>query len=123
MDKNKVVEITRSVADKIIQDNGKTNLFMLIPDIDSDTFTLFVSAKWLDNQNVYDGTKKIVTYLFKYDDKEYIKKISRVSIAKTIDPGVTAINTMRISGGIAHIKNCQFNNVILDDAIIFESNR
>lgn len=123
MDQNKVVEITRIIADKIIEENGKLNLFMLIPDIESDTFTLFASAKWLDNLNVYEGTKKIVTYLFGYNDKEYIQNISRVSIAKSSDPGVLAINIMGIRGGIANIVNCRFNNVVLERAIIFESVR
>lgn len=123
MDKDKVVEITRTIADRIIEENGKLNLFMLIPDIERDTFTLFVSAKWLDNVNAYEGTKKIATYLFNYNDKEYIQNISRVSIAKSTDPGVLSINIMGLSGGICNIVNCRFNNVVLERAIIFESAR
>ena len=123
MDKNKVVEITRIIANKIIKENGEINLFMLIPDIEKDTFTLFVSAKWLDNLDVYEGTKRIVTYLFEYDNKEYIKNISRVSIARSSDPGVLLINMVQIKGGMSYMYNCTFNDVLLPEAIVFESNR
>lgn len=126
MGERELVKEIRKIGDIIKSDRGPINLFMLLGDEDAEidsSFTLIVSAKWLDNLSPREGTKIIVQYLIKnlYDDE--ISKISRVTAVSTNDSSVQNITrNIGCNGGISWNYGCTFGNVFIPYAILFESN-
>ncbi len=122
MDQDKMVKSMRKVADKITSENGQLNLCMLVVDEDMDTFTLFVSAKWLDDIDIYEGTRFIVKYIFEAEEGDIINQISKVKLIRSTDPGVLFINNFyNIKNSIVRVNNCRLNNVLIPKAILFEA--
>ena len=122
MDQDKMVKSMRKVADKIISENGQLNLCMLVVDEDMDTFTLFVSAKWLDDIDIYEGTRIIVKYIFEAEERDIINQISKVKLIRSTDPGVLFINNFyNVKNSIVRVNNCRLNNVLIPKAILFEA--
>jgi len=122
----KLVDDIRIIVNKIIEERGEINLFMLLLDEDStdDTFTILISSKWLDFMDAFNGTKLIAEYLIHNLPVDKMNLLSRITAIKTTDHQVIDITkSILISGGIAYMTNCRFGNVIIPNAIILESVR
>jgi hypothetical protein len=126
---NTLVDAIRLMIDKIIIENGKINLFMLLGDLEEReagyvvvSYTMVVSAKWMDHLTPREGTELVANYLFTKLPSEYIVHISRVTVVSTLDESVTNItNNIGQHGGYAVNYGCRFGDVNIPFCIIFES--
>lgn len=110
----------------ITQEEKSVRLIMLLANNEDSnkpvSYDYIISAYWLDELDLEVGMDMIVDYVFKFLNQEERKLVSRITIIHTNDPIVHNITrNMGVSGGIANIENCQFGNVIVPSAIIFES--
>jgi hypothetical protein len=125
MDTEALVNSLRLMSDKIIEDHKSVSLIMLLGNSlyqHTTAFDYVISAKWLNDYDQEQGMDIILDYLFDNLEEEEREHISRVTIIHTSDPIVQEItrNTGRI-GGFSYNIDCQFGNLIIPYAIIFES--
>ncbi|MEX3422068.1 hypothetical protein ACX16Y_28035 [Bacillus cereus] len=126
MGERELVTEIREVVNKIKLEKGNINLFMLLGDEESeseDSFTLLISAKWLDDLSPREGIGIIVEYLINNLTDEEMNGISRITAVSTKDPSVMDITrNLRCNGGISWNYGCRFGNVYIPFAVILESN-
>lgn len=134
MGKNELVGIDelfvslRSTIDMIKQDHGNMCICVLWQDKENpNTFTIIISAKWLDDMTPRNGLTLITNYIFNSLSKTFIQRISRITIINTNDtnivPFVTQSFSLPADGGIIVLKNCWFNGFEIPYAVIFESQK
>lgn len=125
MDEEILVREVRQMANAIIEDNGPVCMLALWKDIDGDnTFSLIISAKWLDDKDIYSGTKQIVEYIWKYISAGCQKQISRATLVHTDDPYIRTINSVfAVSSSVVTMIDCRINNIVIPYIIVFESQR
>jgi len=122
MDNQTLVTEIRKTLTEFIQNVYKINVAMLIKDIEVDTYTFILGSHLLNLFTPYDATKIIAEYFHKNLSKEAFKIISRINIVSTKDPSIVPITrAFNTKNSICIIKNCNFFNVVIDDAIILES--
>ena len=125
MDQNTLVNKLRNLSNEIIKDHNSISLIMLLGNNFPESTTAFdyvISAKWLNDYNLDEGMDLILDYLYKRLSVEDLEQISRVTIIHTSDPIVQNITrNMGVQGAISFIMNCQFGNIIIPNAVIFES--
>nr|WP_319218565.1 hypothetical protein [uncultured Trichococcus sp.] len=126
MDKDALVTNLRKMSDKIIKDHKKVSLIMLLgnnikPEEEPTSFDYIISASWLNNLSQDEGLDLILDYLYDNLTSDDLKHVSRVTIIHTNDAFVKNMSMIGMSGGTATLVNCQFNNLIIPYAILFES--
>ena len=119
------IQAVRLCVNNITTTNGELMFFALFVDINnSDTVSVFVSAKWLDDMTPREGVSIIVKALRESLSIEMMRNISRISVIKTKDTRLRQIIGIAVStirGGIITLKNCKINNIDVPYAVIFES--
>ncbi|MEY8731024.1 hypothetical protein AB9M92_01950 [Peribacillus frigoritolerans] len=125
MDKISLVNKLRIMSNKIIEDYQRVNLIMLLGNTFEQRTTSFdyiISANWLNEYDQEKGMDLVLDYLYDNLTGEDIEHISRVTIIHTQDPIVQNItSTIGMKGGFYKIIDCQFGNLTIPYAIIFES--
>ena len=128
MGERELVTEIRKIASKIKLEQGNLNLFMLLGDINEDTtnkissFTVVVSAKWLDDKTPHEGTKIIAEYIMNHLTKEELSFISRITIINTSDVCVQNITrNIGCDESISWNYGCTMGHVYIPMCIIFES--
>ncbi|MGJ9381540.1 hypothetical protein [Salipaludibacillus sp. CF4.18] len=125
MDTEALVKSLRDMSNKIIEDHKSVSLIMLLGNNlyeRTDAFDYIISAKWLNEYDQEEGMDIVLDYLFDNLEQSEREHISRITIIHTSDPIVQDItrNMFRI-GGFSYNIDCQFGNLIIPYAIIFES--
>lgn len=128
MDSKALVNEIRKVLTTFMQNEFTINVAMLIKDLEHDTYTFILSSYFLDILTPYDGTKFVAEYFYNNLSKDTFGIISRINLVNTLDPSIQLLmSTLDISGSIVDMKNVKLSNnlfnVILDDAILFESHK
>lgn len=114
------------MSNKIIKDHKKVSLIMLLgnnvkPEEEPTSFDYIISASWLNNLSQDQGMDLILDYLYDNLTSDDLKHVSRVTIIHTNDAIVKNMSMIGMSGGTVTLVNCQFNNLIIPYAILFES--
>ena len=125
MGERELVDIILKMVKTIKEQRGELNLFMILVDEDipdNFTYSLLISAKWLDTISPYEGIKIVTNYLINALDDSFIYIISRIIPINSEDPSVKKISKGLRMSGYSHIINSYFFNVLIKDAILFESN-
>lgn len=115
-----LVSNIRIIANKIIADHGDLRFFSLWKDEIGDTFTLIISAEWLDAYSPLEGISLVSNYIFKNLKVKERIKISRIMPIHSSDRGIFAFYGMRVRQSTVRITNSRFNNVEVKEAYVFE---
>lgn len=116
-----LVKRMREIADEIIEVYGSLKFFSLWKDEDNQlTYSLMVSAEWLDDKSPLEGISLISEILFKRMDNEELAFISRITPIHTSDKGRVEFFCMHVSNSDVHVINSIFNGFLVKDAYIFE---
>ncbi len=87
-------------------------------------WNLVVSAEWMDNKSRKEVIGLVTDLLRKHVSRNNWQLILMVSVLKTTDPFVQAMNqAFDIKGPPANIQNCEFYGFEVARAILFESHR
>lgn len=126
MDKDALVTNLRKMSNKIIKDHKKVSLILLLgnnnkPEEEPTSFDYIISASWLNNLSQDKGLDLILDYLYDNLTSDDLKHVSRVTIIHTNDAIVKNMSMFGMSGGTAQFVNCQFGNLVIPYAILFES--
>ena len=79
----------------IFSHNYKFKLILLeAADLDMNKFNLFLSADWIDNQNSYELTKKLFTYLRANTTEDIYLIVRAIIFVHTTDKTVQYVNTI-----------------------------
>lgn len=86
------------------------------------SLNLIVSASKFNDIPTSSAIKQITTALRIHVKPEDLKELSRITVLKSTEPAVQAINSaFRIDGGSINLQNCNINGIEIENAIIFKS--
>ncbi len=110
------------------QEGRKISLAMLVPSDPGEIekkYSLFLSAPWLDEKSPREAIAEVTAQLREdLEDQERLA-IRRITVVRSTDDLVKRINkAMKVTDrGTAFIRNCNIYGVLVDEAIVLESNR
>src|SRR5688572_30455860 len=95
MDQEVLVAELQKLVKRFEKGEGPVALFMLLaPDVETENaWNLIVSARGLDKKSRAGGVKRLTEWLRREVDQSQWSKISRVTVLRTDDPFVKAINS------------------------------
>lgn len=127
MDKERVVEKLRAVIKEFATEKGEFSLVMLIPtepDVIDSKVTLLISAPWLDEKSPKQAIELIVESLRRHLKDTEFQYITRVTIVKSSDGFVKAINVaFNVKESLIDIENCNIFGIKIDRAFLLESHQ
>lgn len=126
MDQEVLVAELQKLVKRFEKREGPVALFMLLaPDVETENaWNLIVSARGLDKKSRASGVKRLTEWLRREVDQSQWSKISRVTVLRTDDPFVTAINSaFRAKASVINLQSCNVFGVEIPKAILLESNR
>ena len=86
------------------------------------SLNLIVSAKKFNDIPVSSAIKQITAALRIHVKSEELNKLSKITVLKSTEPVVRAINSaFHIEGGSINLQNCDINGVNIENAIIYQS--
>lgn len=119
-----LVEEIRDVIRRLREEKGEVSLAMLIATSwgQESPWNLVLSAEWMDKKSRKGVIEHVIKLLRKHVSRENWSSVLMVSILKSDDPFVRAINQIfQISDSPANIQNYTINGFEVDRAVILES--
>jgi hypothetical protein len=126
MDQEVLVEQLQKLAKTLDKKAGPVALFMLLaPDVRTeDAWNLIVSAQGLDPKSRGSAIKQLTTWLREQVDKAYWRRIARVTVLRTDDPFVTAVNrAFQAKRQVVSLLSVNLVGVEIPKAIFLQSNK
>ena len=126
MDQEVLVMQLQKLANRLEEREGPIALFMLLaPDAETgDSWNLIVSARGLDGKSRASAIRQFTEWLRTDVDRSHWSEIARVTILRTEDPFVRAINrAFTAKGSSLNLQSCYLSGVEIPKAILIESNR
>jgi hypothetical protein len=126
MDQEVLVNQLRKLARTVEKKAGPIALFMLLaPDIETeDAWNLMVSARGLDEQSRATAIKQLTEWLRHDVDESHWPRFSRVTVLRTDDPFVKAVNkAFRARRSVVNLQSVNLFGVEIPKAILLQSSK
>ena len=126
MDQEVLVSQLQKLAKTLEKKAGPVALFMLLaPDVQTeDAWNLIVSARGLDEKSRASAIKQLTEWLREQVDKPHWRRIARVTVLRTDDPFVKALNrAFRAKRYVVNIESVKVFGVEIPKAILLQSNK
>jgi len=121
-----LVDEVRTVVRKLVEARGEVVLAMLLAtSAEQDApWNLVVSAEWMDNRSRKEVISLVTDLLRKEVSRSNWSSILMVSVLKSDDPFVQAMNrAFAVTDSTAFIQDCNVFGIEVPRAVIFESHR
>jgi hypothetical protein len=126
MDQEVLVSQLRKLAKTLEKEEGPIALFMLLaPDVQTeDSWNLIVSARGLDEKSRASAIRQLTESLREKVDKQLWRRIVRVTVLRTDDPFVKALNgAFRAKRYAVNLQSVNVFGVEIPKAILLQSNK
>ncbi len=118
-----LVEEVLTVVRRLQQEKGELSLAMLVTDSwgEDASWTLLVSAQWMDNMSRKEVIGHIISLLRKHLSRKNWSSILMVSVLRSDDSFVRSMNrSFSVTNSTATIQNLEIDGIELTRGVIFE---
>jgi hypothetical protein len=121
MDNEILVKEFRKILRILEREHKQVALFMLKVD-GPEMMNLIVSTPVYDKMTAKNGLKHLIGIANRNFTKEILRKIIRLTVLKTDDPFVVAMNqTFKAGNAVKHIYSSVISGIYIESAIVFKS--
>ncbi len=123
MDHEILVSTFHEVVQALRQRTGHVALFLLNAlDTENTSWNILISTDSYDQMTTKTALRDFMTILERHVETDLLKNILRVTILKTSDPFVKAVNrTFDVTEKAEYLYSCTLANVYIERGILFES--